>query len=170
MQFLETPQFDALTEFTAEHLQALTRLTTKQYGERIFAAFTVKEGLRCLLTSSGFTVFIAPELFHLFDEQADRYLTLGPHEQDECWIARGTWAFVKLDVQADQLGPAIAAYADPDIEVRKRKVHEFALRNFVNNPQLFPGKEYFTIGSYLREPEKVRPMRYRRGGDFRVVF
>lgn len=61
-------------------------------------------------------------------------------------------------------------YVNNDMDVIEKKVREFVIRNFVGYPQLFPDSDYSAIGSYIRNPNMLRPFRIRLGGQYMIKF
>ena len=87
-----------------------------------------------------------------------------------CWLIDKTYRYLKIDLDKNELEEEDKDYVNNDIDVREKKVREFVIRNFVGHPQLFPDSDYFTIGSYIRNPNMFRPRRIRLGGRYIIKF
>ena len=176
---LTDEQFEAKCKegnFTVAEMERLEELTGKSFGTILrcfegpdFEARTT--GYRILLSTKGFTIFIPPRIYHQFDKEVDRYLVIvNEDSEQECWICKGDWAFLKIDVSKEELDEDTKDYASDDLEARQRKVRFFLCQNFVRNKQLFPDSDYFTIGSCLKNPDTPLPFRIRLRGNYTIKF
>jgi len=155
--------------FATSKMKALSTWT----GNLIFGKYrghrVLNNGIRLLSHTGGFALFIPPEIFHKFDKGVR--ISLPPDMALECWIAGKGYAFVKVDVRAELLeDDSGKLYIDDDLEVALDRIEKFTFDNYVNAPQLYPDSDYFTIGSYLMNPDAPRPFRIRLGGEHSVRF
>ena len=128
--------------------------------------FAMSAVVRILLTSNGFTIFFAPQLWHTWDIQVDPCLQ---RMDGSCWIADSHWRFIKMILTPEEMEPRDQPYMSADLEVRRKRVVQFINEAFLHNGQATPDSSYFSIGSYLDNPNMPRPFRLRLGGSFSLA-
>lgn len=140
----------------------------KKFGD-IRSCALVNKGIRILTHTKGFALFFPKKTWKEFDVQVNDSLTMV--EGKECWIINSDYTFIKVDINADEVDEEeMKKYISSDAIIQLNKTKDFALRNFVNNLGAYPDSHYFSIGSYLDNPNMHRPFRFRLGGGFRIEF
>ncbi len=153
---------------TPEHTDALEKFTSKTFG-KIHELFLFSEGIRILLSEKGFSVWFSREIWTTFDVEVGDYLVKTTHSKNECWLARGDYCFIKIDIDPEKLQSNSPLFSrDPKEYLKYSK--EFVTRNFIDNPQCYPGSILFTIGYLMEHPNVPSPFRLRLGGQFRLTF
>lgn len=142
-------------------------------GGKIFGKYkghrSLDDGTNILSHSGGFAVFFPPHVFHKFDIQVP--ISHCPNNDKECWIAGKGFGFIKVDVKPEDVDDAeCLKYVANDVNIALDKIEQFVSKNFVNRAQLYPDSDYFTHGSYIKNPNMPRPFRLRMGGNYRVNF
>jgi hypothetical protein len=173
----------------ARLLQLMTAfLDHKTCGSTIKHVAEIERGVRVVLTDACILVFIPKDLWQTYDHTLDKFLRMvDSYEADpfvaataavntataavntECWIATDQYAHVKLDFDMSRRAEEseLRCY---DPAVRAKAAATFARFNFIQNRQLYPESEYFTMRSFLEKPDMPRPHRARLGGEYRISY
>ncbi|VBB18118.1 hypothetical protein YASMINEVIRUS_581 [Yasminevirus sp. GU-2018] len=174
-QFLPDKEFSEIVakgvEFiTDDHCNKLTDSLEKKYAKILKVGIT-KGGCRIVLSDDGFTILFPENVWHKFDVQLNDRLTI---VERDCWACDTTYTFVKVlfdkNEVIDEFNQYLLDYISDNLDKRMNAVVNFLNKNFIDNPRAYPDSEYFTIGSYLKNPQMPRPFRMRLGGNFRVSF
>ncbi len=155
--------------FAGSNMKSLSEWT----GGKLFGKYrghrTLANGIKILSHTGGFAVFLPPEVFHQFDIQVP--ISYAANAEKACWIAGKGFGFVKVDVTPEQLqDDESKKYIASDVEKALDKIAEFVKKNFVHAAQLRPDSDYFTHGSYIKNPDMARPFRLRMGGNYHINY
>ena len=142
-------------------------------GGKIFGTYrghrTLDNGIKILSHTGGFAVFLPPKVFHGFDIQVP--ISHAPDPDKGCWIAGKGFGFVKVDVTPEELKDEESRkYIAKELEKALDKIGDFVKKNFINAPKLYPDSEYFTHGSFVKNPNGARPFRLRMGGNYNLRY
>ena len=127
------------------------------------------DGVRIVVYSGGFAIFIPPQIWRKFDVQVSRYLNQG--EAGASWVADETYSWLNIIIINWNIQvPTLLDYISEDPDVVLAKVTGFVESNFITNPLAQPESPEFSMGSYLDDPDLPRHWRTRRNGNFRLRF
>ena len=168
LKSLSPTSANSLALFSNTDMEALSKWT----GGKIFGKHRghrkLGNGIRILSHTGGFAVFFPPEVFHKFDIQVS--ISYPPDSNAECWIAGKGFGFMKMDVFKEQLqDDDTRAYIHDDISIALDRIEKFCKINFTNARGLYPDREHFTHGSYIRNSDMPRPLRTRLGGNYHIT-
>lgn len=183
-------KYTSKREFADGELEALEKFSNKEHGKILCCGYLPNASEKCIrivITTLGFTLWIPQCLYNKYDVQVNQYVSIVDDETQSCWIADGSYGFVKINIDKKSLEGESKKYADDNLDIRTAKVIDFAKRNFVNNTQLYPDRIQNTIG-YLKERPNEIPssslitkeklsnqlsainFRIRLGGDYSIKF
>lgn len=164
--FWEDDQFEKENCLTEENQVILEKFTQKKFG-KLWNFELYSKGIRILTSEVGFSVWFPQEIWGAFDVQVNEYLTMVPDETSECWLARGNYCFIKIDIDKASVGPPLSEGNPKEyLSFAKRVVQ----KNFLENPQLYPDSEWNTINWKRANPNSPVLFRWRMGGDFQINF
>ncbi len=118
---------------TTESIDEVAAWTGKKFGE-LRGHRIIDKNVRILLHTGGFALFFPHELHRKFDHLIP--ISYPENDQVECWIATKGFAFLKFDIDSENLAPQDKDYASDDLETALLKIEGFVRRNFFSQLRL----------------------------------
>lgn len=150
-----------------KYRNVLENITQKFFG-KLLATKLFQKNIRILISDSGFSIWFPFTYYSTFHIDLHEYLVALP-SKTQCWLVNNNYAYIKVDINPDDLIGNDISYADPDMNTRMKKIEEFVTKNFINNKLLFPLLPEQAIGRCLEFPKMPRPIK-RNNGDTKIKY
>ncbi len=141
-----------------EYRSTLEDFASKEFGKIHKSGLAYKD-VRIIASETGFSIWFPPELWKKFDVVVHSWLVIvkDKYRNRECWLARGDWAALKIDIGEGKIHESVSSRDPKDyLSFAER----FAEKNFFSeDSRVYPDSEHNSIGWGLEHGGI--PWRYR---------